>query len=263
MQVRRSIRSSLRRGEGPLDPSGAKPQALARSSTRDSTGRDSGKIAGHVRATGDGVQRPHGHRVLVHGFRAAGREDRAPRRRLGSGALRRQVRAQLPGTDARLHQRHGRVHPQAPDQDAAGDRARAPEDARARVAGEHAPVQARVVGPPLHVRAQRDPAAREAPPAARRAPAGRDRQRARLLLDDRTAARRLPRRLSPAAAAAVAGDRRAGAHAGRRRESSTSCSPTAATCSRAAGPSSATSSARRRSGARRCATPRCRSTSRR
>ena len=99
--------------------------------------------------------------------------------------------------------------------------------------------------------------------SALRAPDRRDRQRARLLLDARAAARRLSRRLSARSRGAVERHRRARRRRSAPKGSSTSCSPTAATCSRAAGPSSATSSARRRSAAPRCATPRCGSTSRR
>ena len=130
-----------------------------------------------------------------------------------------QVRAQLPRADARLHQRHGRVHPQAPDQDAAGDRPRAPEDPRARVAREHAPVQARAVGPPLRVRAQRHAAARQAAagcassarsarPTASTPSAGCSNSCAP---PSPTAIPRQPRRLWQR-------DRRAGRHAGRRGE---------------------------------------------
>ena len=121
----------------------------------------------HVRAARDGMQCPHGHRVLVHRVRAARRQDGATRGRLGAGALRRQVRAQLPGVHAGVRQRDGRLHPPPSDQDVAGDRARPPQDARARVAGEHAPVQARVVGAALVVRAQRHAAQRQAAAAAR------------------------------------------------------------------------------------------------
>ena len=99
-------------------------------------------------------------------------------------------------------------------------------------------------------------------PLRARAPARRHRQRARLLLDARAAARafpggypRTPRRSrapsspSPTISAATG--------------SSTSCSPTGAICSRAAATSSATSSAGAVGHAPRCATRSWRSTSRR
>ena len=69
----------------------------------------------------------------------------------------------------------------------------------------------------------------------------RDRQRARLLLDARAAARRLPRRLPARRAAPVGRGRARSAASWAPTASSTSCSATAATCTRAAGPSSATS----------------------
>ncbi len=93
------------------------------------------------------------------GFALRGGKTGPARRRLGAGALRRQVRAQLPRADAGLHQPDGRVHPPEPDQDAARGRARAQEDPGPRLAGEHPPVQARAVGAPLGVRPQRHAAA--------------------------------------------------------------------------------------------------------
>ena len=172
----------------------------------------------HVRASGDGVQRPHGHHVLVHRIRAPRRQDRPARRRLGAGALRGEVRAQLPRAEAGLRERDGRLHPPEPDQDAAGGRPRPQEDARPGQPREHPPVQARALGAALGVRPQRHAAAGQEAQAGARAAGRRDRQRARLLLDARADPRRLPRRLPQGPAAALAAGGGAGRRARRRGE---------------------------------------------
>ena len=214
------------------------------------------KIARHVRAHGDGVQRPHRHRLLVHRVRAARRQDRSARRRLGRRALRRPVRAQLPRAQARLPERAGRVHPPEPHQDAARHRARAQEDPRPRARSRTRTPSSACSGggtgsspTTARCRACAAQAASEQPVGETDSehafcwmleqlraafPGGYPRDARRLWNDDRARS---------AASSAPTG-------------SSTSCSATGGTSSRAAGPSSATSRARRRSGAPRCATPR-------
>ncbi len=106
-----------------------------------------------VRTTRDGVQRPHRHRVFLHGITSAWRQNRTAQRRLRFVFLRRFCRARLSRPRTRSGEPSSSLSGAKFHQDEARHRSRSQTYARLREFGQHASIRARAMGTTLGFRA--------------------------------------------------------------------------------------------------------------